>query len=617
MKATRQIVCMVTVALVVLVCALVPIAVSPRCAQAKPSSVGPQAQYTVAFNDGKGGIYHISVDLSKTVPLQPIPQKDNSRFLGWYNGTLPYDFTQPVTSDLTLTGKWADTKFTLDPMRSPAEGGKLLTLTPPTIPATQFQQIITGQYHMLALDTRGRVYAWGRNDAGQIGDGTNVSRSTPTLITSLLSKRFIKVVAGPNDSFAFAEDGSIYAWGANAKSQLGLGTFLDVNTPTLIDQTRFGTNVHITDIFPGDEHTLALDEDGGAWGWGSNTEGQLGIGNTISQSTPVSIPPPAGASGYVSLSAGASHSFGITDDGTVYAWGGNRFGQLGNASFPTGALSRSTTPIRVDLPASGSQLIYVYAVADWSVAVGEDGQIYDWGYNGDFELGDGTVLERHTPTLVRTPAGETFEDIYTIGDGALVLSQSGKIYGWGYNPYGAIIGGAQPQRTPMQLNIPANIHPHKVMFGWRHAFIQDTEGNIWTWGGNEFGELGTDAPIGIGQGNATPAQIPTGQEKVDVTKLTIGGTDVTPTPVADKWQLTSPPHESGPTTVTVHWKLTGEQQEDYTIKQFVYEGLPIPAAGALPVLRRLGGDLLVLSLSAALAYALYQLSRTRHSSSAR
>ncbi|BDR53522.1 hypothetical protein KIM372_14290 [Bombiscardovia nodaiensis] len=590
---------------------------------ANQSSVGPQAQYTVTFNDGNDGndgIYRISVDPGKTVPLQPIPQKDNSRFLGWYNGTLPYDFTQPVNSHLTLTGKWADTKFTLDPMRSPVEGGKLLTLTPPTIPATQFQQITAGRYHMLALDTLGRVYAWGRNDAGQIGDGTTTDRAKPTLVTSLLSKRITKVVAGPNDSFAFAEDGSVYAWGANEKGQLGVGSSNDLSTPTPVNSMP--TGARITDIFPGDKYTLALDSDGVAWAWGMNDAGQLGNGNATDQTTPVRIQLPPGVSQYVSLSAGTSHSFGITDDGNTYAWGWNGMQQLGNASFPSNRGSVSTTPIKVDLPPGVSYLSEVFAIADWSVAIGNDGRIYGWGYNGDNEIGDGTtapptpIPNRNTPTLTQTPPGETFDHIYTMGDGAAALSKSGNIYSWGYNPYGGVCGGTQPQQaTPIQMNLPANVHPNKVTFGWEQTVMQDTEGRIWSWGSNRFGQLGTDAPMGAGQSSATPVQIPTGQEKVNVTQLTIDTIPVTLTPVADHWQLESPPHDEGETNVTITWTLSGEQQDDSIIEHFIYESFYMPDAGALPVRRRLGGSLLVLSLFAALACTLYQLARARRSSS--
>lgn len=249
-----------------------------------------------------------------------------------------------------------------------------------------------GGLHSLALDTTGGVHAWGNSVSGQLGDGragNSLTRLQPQQVNLGAAVSAVAIAAGGEHSLALVADGTVRAWGSNAYGQVGDGT--GTGSPIVNDfgpphyRPRPVAVVSLDQairIAAGDSHSLALRADGTVWAWGTNVEGQLGrgtaggIGNAPAQVD--------GLTGVTAIAAGGRHSVALRSDGTVWSWGSNQRGQVGNG----------TTGAPVTRPAQVSGLTGVVAIAAGgfhSVALRSDGTVWTWGWNENGQLGSGTV----------------------------------------------------------------------------------------------------------------------------------------------------------------------------------------------------------------------------------
>ena len=195
--------------------------------------------------------------------------------------------------------------------------------------AVASDKIASGNNYSLALDSTGQVYAWGDNSYGQLGDSTNTSRAVPVNISTssiLASKTIVSIYAGSEQSFAIDSDGAVYAWGRNTNAQLGDNTVVNKNRPTLINNGAIAGKF-IKKIAVGDSHTLALDSNGVVYAWGYNPDGRLGNNTTAQNNVAVAITGGA-INGKVieDIAAGYYHSVAVDNNGKVYAWGNNTYG---------------------------------------------------------------------------------------------------------------------------------------------------------------------------------------------------------------------------------------------------------------------------------------------------
>ena len=244
----------------------------------------------------------------------------------------------------------------------------------------------------LAVQEDGTVWAWGCNSDGQLGDGTSKNRRVPVRVQNLSG---IKAVSNGARyySLALREDGTVWAWGKNRNGNLGDSTYEDRPIPIMVsglDGVKAISAYH---------NSFALKEDGTIWSWGNNSIGGLGDGTTIHRSTPVQV---QGLKGITAISAGSSHSLALRNDGSVWAWGLNEFGQLGNGTYEkydTVTKSHHPNPIPMQVQ-NLERVVAISAGTQHSLALRNDGTVYAWGCNDDGELGDGTFVSKNTPVQV-------------------------------------------------------------------------------------------------------------------------------------------------------------------------------------------------------------------------
>ncbi len=260
---------------------------------------------------------------------------------------------------------------------------------------TKITSVRAGCDFSIAITTKGHVLAWGQDGDGQLGDGGTNDSDTPVRVRLPAGTKVKSITAGADDALAISTRGRLYAWGANADGEIGNGTTTDADTPVRVSLPA-GTRTKI--VSAGGRHTLALSTAGQLYAWGYNGKGEFGNGTTASSVTPVAVAFPA-AGAITSLMAGCSDSLALTSDGVVLAWGLNSDGELGNASNTSSSL-----PVGTELPA-GTHVKSISAGCITSYARTAKGHVLAWGYNANGELGDGTTSNSEIPVRVELATG--------------------------------------------------------------------------------------------------------------------------------------------------------------------------------------------------------------------
>ncbi len=331
--------------------------------------------------------------------------------------------------------------------------------------AGDIQALSAGSGYTMIVKTDGSLWACGRNNYGQLGDGTNTNRSAPVQVMTGVAS----VSAGGTHTMILNADGSLWACGYNEYGQLGDGTTTGQSTPVQI-------MTGVASVSVGIEHTMILKTDGSLWACGWNYYGQLGDGTTTNQSTPVSI-----MTGVASVSAGAYYTMILKTDGSLWACGANYYGQLGDGT----TINRST-PVQVITGVS-----FVSAGGAHTMIMKTDGTLWAFGFNYYGQLGDGTTTERHSPVQVMT-------GMASAGYGhTVILKTDGSLWACGFNGTGQLGDGTITNRsTPVQIMTGVSF----VSAGGAHTMIMKTDGTLWACGDNLWGELG--------DGTTTQRQLP-------------------------------------------------------------------------------------------------------------
>jgi alpha-tubulin suppressor-like RCC1 family protein len=321
----------------------------------------------------------------------------------------------------------------------------------------------------------------------------NCSALRSTSVVTLIGTRpaSAKLSVGGNHSAALTSDGGLLTWGGNDSGQLGLGVPTSSTDTSNTPQT-LGTG--FANITLGGSHSAALKQDGSLWTWGGNASGQIGDSSTITRNVPIAI-----GNGYVAVAAGNNHTLGIKSDGSLWSWGNNGTGQLGD-----GTSNQSLSPIQV-----GSSFYTVAAGTSHSAAIKLDGTLWAWGSNNFGQLGDGTGNDRYALTRI----GQGFTVVAAGAFHTVALKNDGSLWAWGKNDAGQLGDGTTQSRyAPTQIGTGFST----IAAGTSHTLALRTDGSVWAWGSNESGQLGL----------GTTAQSPTLQKIVGiagVTSIAAGG----------------------------------------------------------------------------------------------
>lgn len=317
--------------------------------------------------------------------------------------------------------------------------GTITNMTYPIhVDNNEWSKVSSGEWHTLAIRKDGTLWATGYNIQGQIGDGTNVTKSTFVQIG--IESDWAQVFAGTYQSFAIKKDGSLWAWGDNTYGQLGDGTQLSKAKPV-----KIGSSNDWEMIAAGNVHTIALKKDGSLWSWGSNVFGQLGDG-TILTSSEKYLPRQIGTStDWVKISSSLSHSVALKKDGTIWAWGDNGKGQLGDGTRVT-----PSSPIQIG---SSTEWVEISAGYWHSAAIKKDGSLWTWGYNDMGQLGNGKYSDDLTPNQISST--NDWRKVSLGGRFGVAIKKDGTLWAWGVDEYGAV--GDSAKLLPSQLIKPIMI----------------------------------------------------------------------------------------------------------------------------------------------------------------
>ncbi len=355
--------------------------------------------------------------------------------------------------------------------------------------------------------TPGYPWAWGQNGDGELGAstsgtcGTIACGSTPVQVNNVTGVQAL--AGGDQHSLALTATGVVYAWGLNNAGQLGnasvaTGAGSYSATPVQVNGLPSG----VTAISAGASHSLALTSAGVVYAWGSNDDGELGnasvaTGTGSYSATPVQV---SGLSSAVTaIAAGGHESVALTSAGAVYAWGDNTYGQLGS-----GASGSSSVPVQVmGLP---STVVAVATSGNHNVALTSSGTVYAWGDNSDGQLGNGTTTSSSTPVQVSGLSG--VKVIAAGGNHTVALTSDGTVYAWGENVLGDLgatttqtcANGDACSMTPLQVSgLPSTTTA--IAAGNGHSLALTSSGTVYAWGENDLGQLGN----GSSDSNAHPA----------------------------------------------------------------------------------------------------------------
>jgi uncharacterized repeat protein (TIGR02543 family) len=357
----------------------------------------------------------------------------------------------------------------------------------------QVIQVSLGKSHSAALTKNGKVYTWGLNNNGQLGNGTYHDSYFPVDITAGLpvDDKVIQISLGTAHTAALTESGALYTWGQGNKGQLGLNSSGGANTPRKI-MDRFPTNDQIIQISMGGYHSSALTESGKVFTWGDGESGQLGRGNYYISLIPVDIThkfPIEDKVVYISM--GADHSSALSEQGKVFMWGSNGAGQIGNNS-----IEFATEPVNITPNFPIEEQVSQLAINGYhSSVLMESGKVFTWGGNSFGQLGDGTNSNKRLPTEItnNVPVGEKIVQLALGEIHTSMLSDSGKIFTFGRNNYGQLGNNTTIESwLPVEVMYTPSIEDQIVQLsnGGYHSSFRTESGKIFIWGWSGFGLLG-------------------------------------------------------------------------------------------------------------------------------
>jgi uncharacterized repeat protein (TIGR02543 family) len=441
-------------------------------------------QYTISFSTNGGtSVNSITLDYGTSISLANISStKVGYNFAGWFSNvglTESAPITMPA-QNLTFYAKWT----------------------------IIMEKLSIGTSYSSALNSTGRVFMWGRNNYGQLGDGTTTNRNVPTEITSRFlldaGDKIISLTLGTTDTSALSATGRVYMWGLNYGGKLGDGTSTNRNVPTEIT-SRFSLDAgdKIISLSLSAYSSSAVSSTGRVFMWGRNEYGQLGDGTTTNRNVPTEITSRFSLSAgdkIISLSLGSNHTSALSATGRVHMWGYNNNGQLGDdttthRNIPTEMTSRFSLD-------AGDKIISLSLGDDTSSALSSTGRVYMWGKNLSSLLGAGS-----DSNYIKIPTEITSRFSLAAGDKIIslslgssssyfsALSKTGRVFMWGDNWAGQLGDGTMtsrygPTEITSRFSLAAGDKIISLSLGSPHTSALSETGRVFMWGRNDYGQLG-------------------------------------------------------------------------------------------------------------------------------
>jgi alpha-tubulin suppressor-like RCC1 family protein len=365
------------------------------------------------------------------------------------------------------------------------------------------------QYVRREFFTESSVWGWGRNELGQFANGSAATTnlfSSPIVVGGgginwqTISATAVDWVSTSGVVFGTKSDGTVWSWGTGTYGQLGNGAAATITTPTAVSLPQFRTGWK--KIVTGGNYTIGIWQNQ-LWGVGSNAYGQLGNGLTSSAITWVQCP----GTTWQDVSASYRNTLAIKTDGTLWVWGQGIYGQMGdNTTVP------KSSPIQT--VAGGTNWASLVR-GNWGShgAIKTDGTLWLWGYNLSYNLGVGDSVARSSPTLVvgggrwktAVIGGQYTSTIAAFTAG---IKTDGTLWMWGVNSTGQIgdnVSSTVARSTPVQV-VGGGTNWKQVSLGKQHSVAVKTDGTLWSWGLNNYGQLGDNTTVN----KSSPVQTVTG-----------------------------------------------------------------------------------------------------------
>ncbi|HLY74301.1 MAG TPA: RCC1 repeat-containing protein [Planctomycetota bacterium] len=381
---------------------------------------------------------------------------------------------------------------------------------PVTTPAqvvnlTEVTAISAGRGFGLALRKDGSVWAWGDDTVGQLGDGSSSAPFIVTIPTQVLlpvGSVMTSISAGAYHGLALRSDGTVWAWGDNIEGELGAGL---ASTVPVRNPVQVQNLTQATAIGAGTRWSMAVFDGGSVCTWGQNDLGQLGTGQGEDYSNPRQV---SNLTGATALSTGGAFSMGLRTGGSLYAWGDNTTGELGQGSH----LAESPLPVQVVPSSTGFTAIS--AGPGFGLALLSNGNVFAWGNNSSGELGNGSTSTTPVTFMgaVGLPVGSVCTAVSAGGNFGLALRSDGSVWAWGDNTFGEVGNGTTsttPVTTPVQVSFPVGSVVTAISAGPDFALALLSDGSVWAWG-NNTGELCTQPASSVPLSTPAPVVFPTG-----------------------------------------------------------------------------------------------------------
>ena len=352
-----------------------------------------------------------------------------------------------------------------------------------------YDQAVAGN---VSYSGSGELWAWGRNQYGQLGQNNTTEYSSPVQIPGTTWKSGYKEIAMYNGVVAGKTDGTLWSWGVQWAGELGLNDTVRRSSPVQIGSvTTWDKVIH------GDRSVLATKTDGTLWAWGYNGEGNLGQNNNTVYSSPIQIPGTTWGGGIGFSKTGSG--FAIKTDGTLWSWGNSNNGALGQNKGPG---QNRSSPIQIGSDTTWSKIV---SGAYRAMATKTDGTLWSWGYNHVGQLGQGNNTKYSSPVQI---PGTTWSTIGSNSYTSSATKTDGTLWCWGYNDNGDCAqntNGTSTSTYDSPVQVPGTTWSQVIQSkGTNSMGAIKTDGTLWFWGQNGYGYLG--------QNNRTfyssPVQIP-------------------------------------------------------------------------------------------------------------